>query len=131
MQASEIEALGTICVLAALADGTMGDGEREHVKAAFEGLGDGAEARALAPAYRRAILAETTVEDEARAPTTPEARRYAFEMAVAVCDADGHHSEREKRFLDKHAPHSDSTSRRRPRPSRRRTSSRASTARNR
>lgn len=100
MQASEIEALGTICVLAALADGTMSDGEREHVKAAFEGIGDGAEARALASAYRRAILAKTTVEAEARALTTPEARQYAFEMAVAVCDADGHHSDREKRFLD-------------------------------
>jgi len=104
MQASEIEALGTICVLAALADGTMSDGEREHVKAAFEGVGEGAgegaEARALASAFRRAILGKTTIEAEARALTTPEARQYAFEMAVAVCDADGHHSEREKRFLD-------------------------------
>lgn len=100
MQAHEIEAVGAICVLAALADGSMSDREREQVRAAFEGLGDGEEARALASAYRRAMLAQTTVEKEARALTTPEVRRYAFEMAVAVCEADARNSDTERRFLD-------------------------------
>jgi len=100
MQASEIEAVGAICVLAALADGSMSDREREQVRAAFEGLGDGEEARALASAYRRAMLAQTTVEKEARALTTPEVRRYAFEMAVAVCEADARASDTERLFLE-------------------------------
>jgi len=42
MNAREIEAVGAICVMAALADGTMSDREREHVRASFEGVGEGA-----------------------------------------------------------------------------------------
>lgn len=101
MQTNEIEAIGSICVLAAMADGTMTPGEREHVRAAFEGLGDAAEARALATAYRRVMLGQTTVEEEAAKLGSDELRRYAFEMAVAACDADGHHGDVEQRFLDR------------------------------
>jgi len=101
MQTKEIEAVGALCVLAALADGSMTDREREQVRAAFEGLGEGEEARALAAAYRRAILGQTDCAREASALGTPELRRYAFEMAVAVCDADGRPSERERSFLEK------------------------------
>lgn len=101
MQTSDIEAIGSLCLLAAMADGTMSPGEREHVRAAFEGLGDGAEARALASAYRRVMLAQTTIEQEAARLGSDELRRYAFEMAVAACDADGHHGDAEQRFLDR------------------------------
>ncbi len=104
MNTREIEAVGAICVLAALADGTMSDGEREHVRASFEGVGErggeGAEARALATAYRRAMLGQTSAEKEARELSSPELRRYAFEMAVAVCDADGKCGDAERRFLE-------------------------------
>jgi uncharacterized protein (DUF697 family) len=71
------------------------------VRAAFEGLGDGAEARALATAYRRVMLSQTTVEEESAKLESDDLRRYAFEMAVAACDADGHHGEAEQRFLDR------------------------------
>src|SRR5512137_1708959 len=38
---------------------------------------------------------------QAAAPlVSPELRRYAWEMAVCVCDADGAHSAAEKAFLD-------------------------------
>lgn len=108
MNAREIEAVGAICVMAALADGTMSDREREHVRASFEGVGEGAsggggdaaEARALATAYRRAMLGQTSAEKEARELSSPELRRYAFEMAVAVCDADGKCGDAERRFLE-------------------------------
>jgi uncharacterized protein (DUF697 family)/tellurite resistance protein len=108
MNNREIEAVGAICVLASLADGAMNEREREHVRAAFEGAGagdgdaagDGGEARALASAYRRAMLKQTDPEKEARELASPEVRRYAFEMAVAVCDADGRCSDAERRFLD-------------------------------
>lgn len=101
MQTKEIEAVGALCVLAAQADGTMSDRERERVRAAFEGLGDGEEARALAAAYRRAMLGQADLEAEARALGSEGLRRYAFEMAVAVCDADGSPSDRERAFLEK------------------------------
>lgn len=100
MTKQEIEAVGALCVLAALADGTMDDREREQVRAAFEGLGEGEEARALASAYRRAMLAQTNAEKEASTLGSPKVRRYAFEMAVAVCEADGRNSDAERRFLD-------------------------------
>ena len=114
MNNREIEAVGAICVLASLADGAMNEREREHVRAAFEGAGsgtgsgagdgdaagEGGEARALASAYRRAMLKQTDAAHEARELSSPEVRRYAFEMAVAVCDADGRCSDAERRFLD-------------------------------
>jgi uncharacterized protein (DUF697 family)/tellurite resistance protein len=100
MKTSEIEAVGAICVLAAMADGTMDERERSQVRAAFEGLGDGEAARALASAYRRAMLGQTSVESESKALSNMDLRRYAFEMAVAVCDADGRHNDPEKRFLE-------------------------------
>ena len=37
----------------------------------------------------------------AAALTTPEARRFAYEMAVAVAEADGVRSEAERAFLDR------------------------------
>lgn len=114
MNNREIEAVGAICVLASLADGAMNEREREHVRAAFEGAGsgtgsgagdgdaagEGGEARALASAYRRAMLKQTDPAKEARELSSPEVRRYAFEMAVAVCDADGRCSDAERRFLE-------------------------------
>ena len=114
MNNREIEAVGAICVLASLADGAMNEREREHVRAAFEGAGsgtgsgagdgdaagEGGEARALASAYRRAMLKQTDAAKEARELSSPEVRRYAFEMAVAVCDADGRCSDPERRFLE-------------------------------
>jgi uncharacterized protein (DUF697 family)/tellurite resistance protein len=108
MNNREIEAVGAICVLASLADGAMNEREREHVRAAFEGAGagdgdaasEGGEARALASAYRRAMLKQTDAAQEARELSSPEVRRYAFEMAVAVCDADGRCSDAERRFLE-------------------------------
>lgn len=101
MKTSEIEAVGAICVLAALADGAMDERERSRVRAAFEGLGDGESARALASAYRRAMLAQASVETESKALSSLDLRRYAFEMAVAVCDADGRHNDSETRFLER------------------------------
>lgn len=101
MDTRQIEAIGALCVMAALADGATSPTERERIDGIFKGLADGSdESRALATAYRRVMMKQTTLEAEAQALGTPEARAYAYEMAVAVCDADGRHSEVEGRFLD-------------------------------
>jgi uncharacterized protein (DUF697 family) len=42
-----------------------------------------------------------TVEDAAAALTTPEAQRFAYEMAVAVAEADGVRTPAERAFLDR------------------------------
>jgi len=102
MDTRHIEAIGAICAMAALADGSTSPTERERIEGVFKGLSDSAgdEARALATAYRRVMLKQTSVEAEAKALGSAEARAYAYEMAVAVCDADGRHSDAEGRFLE-------------------------------
>jgi uncharacterized protein (DUF697 family)/tellurite resistance protein len=101
MDNRQIEAIGAICVMAALADGATSPTERERIEGIFKGLADGGdEARALATAYRRVMMKQTSLEAETQALGSPEARSYAYEMAVAVCDADGRHSDAEGKFLD-------------------------------
>lgn len=101
MDTRQVEAIGAICVMAALADGATSATERERIEGIFKGLADGGdEARALAAAYRRVMMKQTSLEAEAQALGSPEARAYAYEMAVAVCDADARHSDAEGRFLD-------------------------------
>jgi len=102
MDTRHIEAIGAICAMAALADGSTSPTARERIEGIFKGLSASAgdEARALATAYRRVMLKQTSVEAEAKALGSAEARAYAYEMAVAVCDADGRHSDAEGRFLE-------------------------------
>jgi uncharacterized protein (DUF697 family)/tellurite resistance protein len=101
MDTRQIEAIGAICVMAALADGSTSPAERERIDGIFKGLADGGDdARALATAYRRVMMKQTSLEAEAQALGSPEARAYAYEMAVAVCDADGRHSDAEGKFLE-------------------------------
>jgi uncharacterized protein (DUF697 family)/tellurite resistance protein len=104
MERSEVEALAAITILAAHADGATSDAERGRIKIAIDGLsGEGGEddARLLAAAHRRVILRQTTLEAEAARLQSAEARTLAFEMAVAVCDADGAHGAEERGFLER------------------------------
>ena len=101
MDTRQIEAIGAICVMAALADGATSATERERMEGIFKGLSEGGDdARALAAAYRRVMMKQTSIEAEAQALGSPEARAYAYEMAAAVCDADGRHSDVEGTFLE-------------------------------
>jgi len=100
MEQRELEAMGAICVLAALADGDKSGVERERIRAVLEGLG-GEASKPLATACRRVLLQQTTLEDEVQALEGEPMRRLAFEMAVAVCDADGAHDAAEAAFLER------------------------------
>lgn len=104
MERTEVDALAALTVLAAVADGATSDSERDRIKAVLDGLsgdGEAEEARILAGAQRRALLRQTSVEAEAAKLASPESRALAFEMAVAVCDADGAHGPQEKEFLER------------------------------
>ena len=48
-------------------------------------------------------MGEASLEVEAAALKTPELRTLAYEMALAVCDADGVSSEKEKGFLEENS----------------------------
>ncbi len=97
MNTADQNALLTIALLAAFADGTKGDAERAEVKRVAESL-DSAQI-SMAALYQDVLLKRATVTSAAVALSSPELRQLAFELAVGVCDADGLRNEAETRFL--------------------------------
>jgi uncharacterized protein (DUF697 family) len=97
MNTADQNALLTIALLAAFADGSKGDAERAEVKRVAESLGD-AQIN-MAALYQDVLLKRTTVASAAAALSSPELKQLAFELAVGVCDADGLRNEAETRFL--------------------------------
>lgn len=95
MTPTDREALASIALLAAFADGQKQEAERAQLKALFESI----EADASPHVYQRVLLGQTTVEAEAEKLSTPALRTFAYEMAVGVCDADGVASAEEQAFL--------------------------------
>lgn len=96
MDTTEQQAIMTIALLAAFADGRNEDRERAEVKRVAEALGSSLNAAAL---VQDVLLKRTSVETAAVLLKSPDARRLAYELAVGVCDADGLRNEAETRFL--------------------------------
>jgi uncharacterized protein (DUF697 family)/tellurite resistance protein len=97
MNATDQNALLTVALLAAFADGSKGDSERAEVKRVAESLGN-AQVN-MAQLYQDVLLKRATVASAAAALSSQELRQLAFELAVGVCDADGLRNEAETRFL--------------------------------
>jgi uncharacterized protein (DUF697 family)/tellurite resistance protein len=94
----EIRAFLTVALMAALADGANDERERAALKTLAGRL---AGSRIdLADVYDEVLVRKISIADAVRPITTPEARRRAYETAVAVADADGVHSPAEGEFLD-------------------------------
>ncbi len=89
MTPQESQALISIAVLAAHADGRQVESERGEVEAVAKGL-----AASVPGSVERARLPEF-----ARALGSPEMRQRAFETAVAVCQSDAGLSAEERAFL--------------------------------
>jgi uncharacterized protein (DUF697 family)/uncharacterized tellurite resistance protein B-like protein len=99
MEQRDRDAIAAICLLAASADGGSDDRERDRIKNIAKMLGS--KGGVSPDVYERVTLGSADVDAEARAITSPELRNLAYEMAVAVCDADGVSSPAERAFLDK------------------------------
>ena len=97
MNTADQNALLTVALLAAFADGSKGDAERAEVRRVAESLGD-AQIN-MAALYQDVLLKRVTVASAAAALSSPELRQLAFELAVGVCEADGLRNEAETRFL--------------------------------
>lgn len=97
MTTDEKKSLLTLALLAAFADGSKSDREREEVRRVAESLDD-AELN-LAALYQDVLLGRADVNGAAARLGAPALRRLAFELAVGVCDADGLRNEAETRFL--------------------------------
>jgi uncharacterized protein (DUF697 family)/tellurite resistance protein len=100
MERNEQQAVMTIALLAAAADGRQADGERAELRRVAETLDPSLNMPAL---LQDVLLKRVSVADAAARLTapgvSPDLRRLAFELAVGVCDADGLRNEDETRFL--------------------------------
>jgi len=90
-------AILSIAMLAAFADGAKDESEREHVKQFAEQLGSSSVE--LMGVYQDVLFKRITLHDAATALTDEGHRRYAYELAVCVCDSDGVRCEAENQFL--------------------------------
>ena len=104
MNTEQRDAVLTICVLAAMVDDAV-DAERGEIATLVQRLGkmqDGTDGGAIMGAiYQRVATGQASVEFEAAKLDTPELKQRAYEMATAVCDADGAMYKRERDFLDR------------------------------
>lgn len=99
MTPTETQAVLTITVLAALADGAKHEREREEIKRIATGLGQ-AEGVHLPALVQDVLQKRLTLATAVPALAgNADARLLAYEMAVGVCDADGAHSAAEQAFL--------------------------------
>ena len=89
------EPVVAICLLAALADSARSPEEQQQLARIAARLGEADPAALL----ERAQQGKITVADAARRLSSPEVRREAYEMAVAVVYADGEAGESERAFL--------------------------------
>ncbi len=99
MNDRERQAVLAIAVHAAFADGSPADPERERIRRVAEGLEGGA--GGLPSAYQGVLVERRSPEEAAAAIQSDEARRFAYEMAVAVVEADGVRTPQEAAFLER------------------------------
>jgi uncharacterized protein (DUF697 family)/tellurite resistance protein len=98
MTESEKQAVLTLSLMAAFADGAKHDREREEVRRIAEGLAS--EGLHLPSLYQDVLMKRVSLPAVLAELKSTEAQHLAYEMAVTVCDADGAMSEAERKFLD-------------------------------
>lgn len=98
MQSSH-NAILSIALMAAFADGRKADAEREQIRRIADSLSAETNEIDLARLYQDVLLKKTSLEAVAQMLTSAEHRQLAYEMAVCVCEADGAMSALEAEFL--------------------------------
>jgi len=93
-------ALLALTLHAAFADGVKEDSERDAVKNIAASLNDPEAPLDLSQLYQDVLLGRLSVGMAAGEPVTLGERQYAYEMAVCVCEADGHITASERQFLN-------------------------------
>ncbi len=99
MNPDQQQAILTLALLAAFADGTNEEREREQIRQLAETLGGDTRANELPRIYQQVLLKKVNLNDAAAILIEPEHRQLAYEMAACVCDADGRMTEIERKFL--------------------------------
>ncbi len=98
MTATEHQAILTISLLAAFADGQKHARERDAIKRIADGLGN-ADGVHLPTLYQDVLLKRVNLDTALPRLASADARLLAYEMAVCICDADGAQSPAEQAFL--------------------------------
>ena len=98
MTATEHQAILTISLLAAFADGQKHARERDAIQRIADGLSQ-AEGVHMPTLYQDVLLKRVSLDTAVPQLAGADARLLAYEMAVCVCDADGAHSTAEQAFL--------------------------------
>jgi uncharacterized protein (DUF697 family)/tellurite resistance protein len=99
MGVQEQQAILTIALFAAFADGNKADAEREEIRRIAESLGSLPSEVNLTRLYQDVLLKRIDLGSATSRLTDPALRQLAYEMAVCVCDADGAMTEAERAFL--------------------------------
>ena len=98
MQAPQQQAILSIALLAAFADGNNDEREREHIRGLAQSLGQES-GLDLSRLYQDVLFKRIDLASVCAQLTDPAERQFAYEMAVCVCDADGSTSAAERAFL--------------------------------
>lgn len=98
MTEQERKAVLTACLMAAFADGSKHERERDEIRNIAEALAGEASIN-LSALVQDVLLKRASLPALATALSTPQSRQLAYEMAVCVCDADGAQSPAERDFL--------------------------------
>lgn len=98
MTPTETQAIVTVSLLAAFADGDKHERERAEIKRIADGLSQ-ADGIHLPTLYQDVLMKRVTLASVVPALASNDARQLAYEMAVCVCDADGAQSAAEQAFL--------------------------------
>jgi uncharacterized protein (DUF697 family)/tellurite resistance protein len=99
MTSSQQQAILTIALLAAFADGAKDDSEREEIRRIADSLAGESGSPQLSALYQDVLLKRVDLAKAAAALTDSAHKQLAYEMAVCVCDADGVASPAEQQFL--------------------------------
>ncbi|MDH4418299.1 GTPase [Acidovorax sp. HMWF029] len=99
MNSEQQKSILTIALLAAFADGTKDDAEREEIRRIAQSLAGDSGMADLPRIYQDVLLKRTSVQAATTALDDPAHRQLAYEMAVCVCDVDGRQTAAEAQFL--------------------------------
>jgi uncharacterized protein (DUF697 family)/tellurite resistance protein len=94
----EQKSILTICLMAAFADGSKHERERDEIKRVASSLA-GESSTHLAGLYQDVLLKRVSLSQAVTALSVADTKQLAYEMAVCVCDADGAQSDAERGFL--------------------------------
>jgi uncharacterized protein (DUF697 family)/tellurite resistance protein len=101
MTTPEQHAILTIALLAAFADESQDDREREEIRRIANSLAGESGSSQLSELYQDVLLERVDLAKATAALTDSAQKQLAYEMAVCVCDADGVASPAEQEFLRK------------------------------